>query len=199
MNEQEQAWRGEMGDAYTKRQTLSLNARKAMFSRILASTRHPIKSVIEFGANTGDNLRAIRSLLVGAHLTGVEVNNAAFLELKKHADLAFHGSIIGFPSAGQWDLAFTRGLLIHIEPDKLEAAYQALYEAARHYIMLAEYYNPSPVIAPYRDNTFLWKRDFAGEILDRYPDLQLVDYGFIYYRDRYAPQDSITWFLMEKI
>ena len=38
----------------------------------------------------------------------------------------------------------------------------------------------------------------AGEILDRYPSLQLVDYGFAYRRDPNFPQDDITWFLMEK-
>ena len=41
-------------------------------------------------------------------------------------------------------------------------------------------------------------RDFAGEIMDRHPQLQLVDYGFAYRRDPNFPQDDITWFLMEK-
>ena len=44
----------------------------------------------------------------------------------------------------------------------------------------------------------LFKRDFAGEIMDRHPQLQLVDYGFAYRRDPNFPQDDITWFLMEK-
>lgn len=34
--------------------------------------------------------------------------------------------------------------------------------------------------------------------MDRYPDLELVDYGFIYHRDNVFPGDDITWFLMEK-
>jgi hypothetical protein len=44
----------------------------------------------------------------------------------------------------------------------------------------------------------LYKRDFAGEMLDRYPDLQLVDYGFSYHRDQNFPQDDANWFLLEK-
>ena len=44
----------------------------------------------------------------------------------------------------------------------------------------------------------LFKRDFAGELLDKYKNkLLLLDYGFIYHRDTY-PQDDLTWFLMEK-
>jgi spore coat polysaccharide biosynthesis protein SpsF len=38
---------------------------------------------------------------------------------------------------------------------------------------------------------------FAGEIMDRFEDLILVDYGFTWHRDEF-PQDDITWFLMEK-
>ena len=37
---------------------------------------------------------------------------------------------------------------------------------------------------PYRGHTArLFKRDFAGEMLDRFSDLRLVDYGFRYHRD----------------
>ena len=66
--------------------------------------------------------------------------------------------------------------------------------------MVAEYYNPTPVSINYRGHTDkLFKRDFAGEIMDMYPNLKLVDYGFIYHRDDAFPQDDITWFLMEKM
>jgi spore coat polysaccharide biosynthesis protein SpsF len=44
----------------------------------------------------------------------------------------------------------------------------------------------------------LFKRDFAGEMLDKYADLSLVDYGFCYKRDKAFPQDDITWFLLQK-
>jgi len=44
-----------------------------------------------------------------------------------------------------------------------------------------------------------FKRDFAGEMLDRYRDLKLVDYGFAYHRDPAFSHDDITWFLLEKV
>ena len=81
----------------------------------------------------------------------------------------------------------------------LPVAYERLYEASNRYILVAEYYNPSVVEISYRGHSGrLWKRDFAGEMMDKYPDLKLVDYGFIYHRDLAFPADDVTWFLMEK-
>jgi spore coat polysaccharide biosynthesis protein SpsF len=92
-----------------------------------------------------------------------------------------------------------KGVLIHINPEMLNTVYEKLYQASKRFILVCEYYNPSPVAIPYRGQTDrLFKRDFAGEMLEKYPDLCLVDYGFSYRRDPAFPQDDITWFLMEK-
>ena len=45
-----------------------------------------------------------------------------------------------------------------------------------------------------RPHARLFKRDFAGEMLDRFSDLRLVDYGFRYHRDPAHPADDLTWF-----
>jgi spore coat polysaccharide biosynthesis protein SpsF len=90
-------------------------------------------------------------------------------------------------------------VLIHINPDSLPGVYDRLYRSSKRYICVAEYYNPSPVQVLYRGFTEkLFKRDFAGEMLDRFPDLRLVDYAFAYHRDPNFGQDDITWFLLEK-
>ena len=66
--------------------------------------------------------------------------------------------------------------------------------------MIAEYYNPSPVSISYRGHKDrLFKRDFAGEFLDKFSNSNLVDYNFHYHRDKNFPQDDITWFSIEKI
>ena len=65
--------------------------------------------------------------------------------------------------------------------------------------MINEYFNPTPVSIPYRGHeNKLFKRDFAGELIDSY-SLKLVDYGFVYSRDNLYPQDDMTWFLLEKL
>ena len=97
------------------------------------------------------------------------------------------------------DLSLIKGVLIHINPDMLPVVYEKLYTASRRFVLVCEYYNPSPVAISYRGHADrLFKRDFAGEMMDKYPDLKLVDYGFAYRRDPAFPQDDITWFLMEK-
>lgn len=97
------------------------------------------------------------------------------------------------------DLSLIKGVLIHIHPDMLTTVYEKLYQASNRFILVCEYYNPFPVAISYRGHADrLFKRDFAGEMLDQYPDLKLVDYGFIYRRDPSFPQDDVTWFLMQK-
>ena len=81
----------------------------------------------------------------------------------------------------------------------LQQVYEKLYQSSEKYILIAEYYNPSPVTINYRGHSDrLFKRDFAGEFLEKFKDTELVDYGFSYRKDPAFPQDDITWFLIKK-
>jgi pseudaminic acid biosynthesis-associated methylase len=92
-----------------------------------------------------------------------------------------------------WDLALIKGVLIHINPNELPEVYNKLIASTGRYLLVAEYYNPAPVAIPYRGHADrLFKRDFAGEIMDRHPQMRLVDYGFTYRRDPNFPQDDVT-------
>ena len=88
--------------------------------------------------------------------------------------------------------------MIHINPDFLPAVYDNLYRKSKRYVLVSEYFNPTPMTVTYRgESDRLFKRDFAGELIDRY-QMKLVDYGFQYKRDKIEPQDNISWFLLEK-
>jgi pseudaminic acid biosynthesis-associated methylase len=199
-SEQQEFWAGDFGDQYVGRnqgqQLVASNTR--LFARILSQTG-PVESVLEFGANIGLNLLALKGLLPGAALSGVEINKNAFEELNDISGVqAHHSSIEEFEPDRQVDLAFTKTVLIHINPDTLNAVYDKLYASSRRYILVVEYYNPTPLEVQYRGHAGkLFKRDFAGEMLTRHQDLRLVDYGFVYHRDKFS-QDDVTWFLMEK-
>lgn len=197
--EQERFWAGEFGDEYTGRNVgpERIAANCALFSRILARTG-PVNSVVEVGANVGLNVRALRSLLPSAKLSAVEINDQAVAELRRIGDVeVIHGSLLDVTPV-QAEMALIKGVLIHIAPDSLSRAYERLHAAAGRWLVVAEYYNPTPVEVPYRGHrNRLFKRDFAGELMDRYSDLHLADYGFAYHRGPF-PQDDLTWFLLER-
>ncbi|MEK9571395.1 MAG: pseudaminic acid biosynthesis-associated methylase [Paracoccaceae bacterium] len=172
-----------------------------LFSKILSRCDGEIKSVIEFGANIGLNLHAINELTNGIDISAVEINKNSVIELNKLDFIknVYNESILDIDLEGKRDFVFTKGMLIHINPEYLDIVYEKMYESSKKYIMLAEYYNPTPVTVSYRGrNNQLFKRDFAGEMLDKYPDLTLVDYGFTYHRDNNFPLDDSTWFLLKK-
>ncbi|WP_413770421.1 hypothetical protein, partial [Vibrio vulnificus] len=81
------------------------------------------------------------------------------LEKKHPSAEVFNTSIFEFEASRKWDLTFTKGVLIHINPDKLPEADAALYNNSSRYILIAEYYNPSPVELSYRGHSSkLFKR-----------------------------------------
>jgi pseudaminic acid biosynthesis-associated methylase len=201
--EQEAFWAGDFGSEYTQRNTGSkkVAANIALFSKIIYRTQS-IGSVLEFGSNIGMNLQAIQAILPGVEMSAIEINQTAVATLRKWAKDAvkiYPQSVLEFTPDYPRDLVFSKGLLIHLNPASLPLVYQRIHESSRRYIALAEYYNPEPESIRYRGNeNKLFKRDFAGEILDRYTDLRLLDYGFVYHRDANFPQDDLTWFLLEK-
>lgn len=191
-------WAGGFGDEYINRNNSEkLYQSNVEFFRKALPEKQDISDVIELGANIGLNLRAISDILPWAYLVGVEINEKAYQQMAEIADISYCCNLFDSRVDNVCDLAFTKGVLIHIHPDDLQAAYKRLFDLSRHYILICEYYSPKPVEIEYRGETGkLWKRDFAGEMMDAYP-LRLVDYGFVYHRDK-LPQDDITWFLMEK-
>lgn len=200
--EQEKFWAGDFGNEYSARNIDEklLAAKSAIFTRILSRT-HIVGSVLELGCNVGLNLVALRRLVPAAKLSAVEINAGAAAkarELNPGADIT-HGSILDYKPAQKSDLVFTCGVLIHVNPAELPAIYDLMFATSSRYIVMAEYYNPSPVEVTYRGHTArLFKRDFAGELMERHPSLRLLDYGFVYRRDPVFPYDDTTWFVMEK-
>jgi pseudaminic acid biosynthesis-associated methylase len=202
LTEQEAFWAGEFGDEYIGRnigeQLLAYNLQ--FFARALYRASG-IRSVIEFGANVGMNLKAMKLLSPEQEQFGIEINLRAVEELERSLSRqhVYRQSILDFFPERTWDLALIKTVLIHINPEQLPKVYEILYRSSSRYLLIAEYYSPTPVEVNYRGHSQrLFKRDFAGELLSTYSDLRLVDYGFAYRNDPIVPQDDITWFLLEK-
>ena len=200
--EQEKFWSGKFGNEYVIRNNDKkiLSSNLNLFSKIFNQLDKP-NSLIEFGANIGLNLRAIKLLFPNINLFGIEINKSAAEELTKFIKQGnvFNKSILDFETSQKYDISLIKGVLIHINPEMLKVVYEKLYRTSNQYIIICEYYNPTPVVVNYRGHTDrLFKRDFAGEMLDMYDDLELVNYGFSYHRDKSFPSDDLTWFVLKK-
>ena len=152
--EQEAFWASDFGDAYVDRNCdpRSVASRTALFAKILDRT-HGVSRVLELGANIGQNLLAIRNLLPDSVFGAVEVNDKAAESLDRIPNTkVFRGSILDFDPSnlGKYDVTLTSGVLIHIDPDHLPEINLRLYKCSTSYILLIEYYNPTPVEVVYR-------------------------------------------------
>lgn len=205
MNDCEDFWAGDFGNKYTARNAgeALINSNVDFFAKALVKARNP-ESIMEIGCNNGMNLLALEYLYPSVNLYGVDINAKSLVELEANFEardlpvpITRKSPASEFMTEEKYDLVLTKGLLIHVEPSDLPAVYENIYMMAGRYILLAEYYNPTPMEIPYRGFTNrLWKRDFAGEMMDRFP-LKLIDSGFTYHRGEF-PQDDINWFLMER-
>ena len=198
--EQENFWAGEFGLNYIDRNNSEplLYSKVAMWARMLQAA-NSVHSIRELGCNIGLNLVALKRLQPTLNLSGYEINEEA---AKQASDFNVakitQGSILEDITDSKVDLTFTACVLIHINPDYLDNVYRNLVNGSNRYVLVAEYYNPAPTKISYRGHADrLFKRDFAGDLIDNY-GMKLVDYGFVYKRDNWAPQDDITWFLLEK-
>ena len=204
--EQEMFWEGEFGTEYSDRNVGAniLASNLALFTDIFKRVPK-LNSVIEFGSNIGMNLKALDLLYPGQAQSAVEINVVAAKKINDSLpnsrvfNLAISDFEPGMLVDGPCDLALIKGVLIHINPEQLNMVYEKLYESSKRFILVCEYYNPKPDTVSYRGHADkLFRRDFAGELLDTYADLKLVNYGFAYHRDASFPQDDLTWFLLER-
>lgn len=200
--EQEEFWAGDFGDDYISRNDSVdlLAANLHYFSNILGNLK-TISSTFEVGCNIGMNTTALSLLLPKANHSGIEINKKA-AEICRDKGIKgeiYHGSFLDFETNNNYDLVFSKGVLIHLNPEALQDVYKRMADMSKKYVLIGEYFNPSPVNIDYRSNTEkLFKRDFAAEFLQENPEFNLIDYAFHYKKANNFSQDNITWFLMEK-
>ena len=199
------AWKGEFGDDYAARnhptEEAVGNVARA-FTEILSHVKDsPPASILEVGANIGINLRVLAQL-TDADLFAVEPNAHARERLIADKvvppERLFDAVASKLPLDDEAvDFVFTSGVLIHVLPADLEAAYGEIHRVAARYILCIEYFSPKPVEIPYRGHEgLLFKRDFGGMWLDLFPGLEPVANGFFWKRT--TGLDDINWWLFRK-
>jgi pseudaminic acid biosynthesis-associated methylase len=161
-----------------------------------------LDSILEVGSNVGQNLRALK-LLTNAELFAIEPNKKAVEVLVADAVLpASHVSqadACGIPHKNNsFDLVFTCGVLIHISPENLPAAYREIHRVSSRFILSIEYFSEYPVEIPYRGHSnLLFKRDFGLLWKEIFPELAIRGSGFFWRPE--TGLDNLTWWLFEKV
>lgn len=199
------AWSGDFGSEYTERNFVSdeaLRVRVKMWATIGRNFHHqPPKTALEVGCNLGLNLRVMRDLW-DVELSAIEPNPSAREKVLSDKVLPPERLYAGFgdkiPVAdGAVELAFTTGVLIHVHPDQLAATMDEVVRVSSKYVLCSEYFSPRAETITYRGQEgLLFRNDFGGLYLDRYPELELVDYGFFW--KRATGIDDSTWWLFRK-
>lgn len=198
-------WRGRFGDAYAERNSATAE-RLRDYTRAYAKmweciAADPPASILECGCNVGIALRAL-SNITSAELHAIEPNAKARAKAIA-TGITAKGNIvegwlqsIPFPDR-HFDMTFTSGVLIHVEPDSLDTALSELGRVANKYVLMTEYYSKHLQEVEYRgQNEMLWKADYGELFMKRNPGWRPVEAGFFW--DKLTGFGDSNWWVFKR-
>lgn len=200
---QEHFWREKITDSYSRDNSffdekLGLQAWEIILSKI---DKSDISSYLDCGSNIGRNIAFLKKVLPEATSNIVELAKAPFDKCMSdfHIIESFLGPLKDAKFNSKFDLVFTSGVLIHVNPDDLLDSMSRMFEASSKYILIIEYFNRTPVMINYRgEDDRLFKRDFGKLFLENF-DCEVLDYGFLWgHVFDNAGFDDVTYWLFEK-
>jgi spore coat polysaccharide biosynthesis protein SpsF len=193
----EEVWAGTFGNEYVDRNRELGVGRERFWADLVR--QHPISSALEVGCNVGLNLRPLSDQVDATRLYGVDVNEKALREIRSALPNvnAVHSSGRELPFRDRmFDLVFTVTVLIHIPPPVLPLVMSEVVRCSRRYVLSAEYFSQEPEEIEYRGHEgLLFKRDFGGYYSELFPELRLLDRGFLGQDDGW---DDCTWWLFDR-
>ena len=118
------------------------------------------KNVLEAGCNVGNNLNGFPHSF---NVNGIDMNEKA-LNIARKRYPTFHfdnGSILKMPYDDlQFDLVFTRGVLIHINQNEMPNVIQELFRVSKKWIINMEYFGEDEKMIDWkRGKELLWYRN----------------------------------------
>jgi len=201
---QEVFWKNTITESYAQdnssfNQELGLVAWNRIFSKI---DKSGISSYLDCGSNTGKNVTFLKKILPEATTNIVELAEGPYVKCLRDFQIndSFLGPIKDAKFATNFDLVFTIGVLIHVNPNDLLESMSRMFQMSSKYILIGEYFNRTPVTINYRgEDDRLFKRDFGKLFLENF-DCKLLDCGFFWGHEfDTAGFDDITYWLFEKI
>ena len=132
--------------------------------------------ILEFGCNVGLNLEGLKNIGF-KKLTGVEINENV-CKLAKERNPSFNiinSSIENFKTNKKYDLVFTSGVLIHINPKSINSILTKILSFSKKYIWGLEYFSEEISEVSYRGSQDIcWKQNFPEKFKEINPKLQYV-------------------------
>lgn len=207
--EQMREWGGEFGKNYTERNALSLDEMEILYKKNYGFSRTELNEIflnqlnhssriLEVGSNIGNQLLCLQNMGFN-NLYGIELQSYA-VELSKSRTKNINiiqGDAFDIPFKDNYfDMVFTSGVLIHINPHDIDCAMREIYRCSRKYIFGFEYYSEKPTEIEYRGNhNLLWKADFASKYMELFDDLDLAKEEKIKYLEN---ENVDSMFLLKK-
>ena len=205
----EREWEGEFGKFYINRNNYTIEQLNQLYNNNYGITRDQLNKeflgeidrknrVLEIGCNIGNQLKMLQSMDF-KDLWGIEISDAAIELAKKntkHINIIKNSALDVAYKDEYFDLVYTSGVLIHIDPKNLGTVLDNIYRLTRQYIWGFEYYTEESTPIKYRGKEdLLWKNNFMESYIKRYPDLKVVKEKKI----KYLSNDNIDqMFLLEK-
>jgi len=193
----EALWSGNFGDDYVVRNR-GLQGRALFWDMIIAKTG--CSSILEVGCNVGANLGCLSSYISPRRMYGVDINLKALSELKETLwginAVCSRARKLPFRDEA-FELTFTTGVLIHQSRRSLPHVMDELVRCSAKWILCGEYYAEQLTEVEYRGHTgALFKQDYGQLYLELFPDLKMVDKGFLSRAN--GGWDDVTWWLFER-
>lgn len=198
--QQERLWSGALGRAYTERITTEVHPGRVRFMRERILPLGP-RAILEVGCGTGLNLRALEQAGSGSRplLVGIDPEHVALEKLRGVATSVriARASVFELPFGnGVFDLVMTIAVLIHMSPETLPRAMEEIYRVSGRYILTHEYFAEEETdILWHGRSGVLFKRNFLDHWQRRYPNLELVDTGYLMPDEGF---DRMTFWVLRK-
>lgn len=194
-SEQREIWSGTFGDLYINRnqtiEQVNENFKKetgitvqSIFEDFFAKIPKNY-SILELGCNIGVNISMLNKMGF-QEITGIEINKKASDIASKNNPYAkiVNSSIEEFEAQQTYDVVFTAGVLIHINPNYLNFIIKKIVNLSREYIFGFEYFSEDLKEVKYRNQlNSCWKQNFPKLYLTSFPNLKMKKIKKIFYKE----------------
>jgi pseudaminic acid biosynthesis-associated methylase len=194
MNYNESVWAGKFGDDYTKRNIYGREELDELYINRYGASRTEMNQlflgdldrnarILEVGCNAGNQLALLQKMGF-TNLHGVEINSDAAEIARTRVNGAIYSGIsasdLSLFENNSFDLVFTSGVLIHINPNELLNVMSEVTRVSKKYVWGFEYFSPSHTEVNYRNKSdLLWR--------DNYAAMYGVYYGLTRVKEKFYP------------